>query len=281
VYHKAVDNGELDALYELGLLHYEAPHPHIVPKDTAKGHSLLTSAADQGHLNAQLQLGLIYERTSRYTLAEKWYTMASNQNNCEGKFRLGNFYHQNPSYRPHNLIEKQLDLRILNLISAAAKHGSLEAKARLSAIFRDGFRSITQNNVKAVQFAIDCINSDPDVKDDPSESSTQIAFHLGAGVLAAMAFDSAPMELTTVLGFKTGLEWFTFGSKHGNALCQLGLAQLYYRGLGGVEEDFALASFWVDKSFRQGNVKAAALLGKMQHRGVFVRPPESDIEDDE
>jgi TPR repeat protein len=64
-YRKAGLQGDLDALYELGMLHYEASLPHLVPKDTAKAIAtakaidLLTYAAERGHPEAKIQLGVI------------------------------------------------------------------------------------------------------------------------------------------------------------------------------------------------------------------------------
>lgn len=78
------------------------------------------------------------------------------------------------------------------------------------------------------------------------------------------------------LPFTTPLQWCTFGANRGNANCQFELAQMYYEGHGGVDQDYALASYWVDKAFVQGQKDAPGLVGKMQFRGVFVRPPEEE-----
>jgi TPR repeat protein len=183
---------------------------------------------------------------------------------------LAMFYYRTPNYTPTNLTEKQVDLRIVNLLSSAAKQGHLKSKSVLAALFQEGFRSIQRDLTKAIQFHTACINEDPDVHMNPSSSTTCACAFLGSIV------DQGHPGVKTVLGFTTPLEWVTFGAKHGDASCQYQLAEWYFEGKGGLDQDYALASEWLDRVFRQNQPMASALLGKMQHRGVFVRPPESE-----
>lgn len=271
-YRKAADNGEAVAQWDLGQLHYRAPFPHIIPKDTAKGIALMTSAAEQGLPDAQLYLGQLSEKARDYHSAEKWYTAASKgpSQGGEGKSRLAEFYFRTPEYLPPSTSEKQLDLRILSLYASGAKNGSLTAKLGLGLVFARGFRSIQRDRSKAIKFLVECVNDDPKILVEPAASTTQACALLGV----------LDPGCKTVLGFTTMIEWIAFGAKHGGEICQHLLADCYYEGKHGVKQDYPLASFWVDKSFRQGNQDAAALVGKMQFRRVFVRPPESDEEDE-
>ena len=49
-------------------------------------------AADQGHIHAQYNLGLMYDLglgvTQSYSEARKWYTLAANQGDGDAKERL-------------------------------------------------------------------------------------------------------------------------------------------------------------------------------------------------
>jgi TPR repeat protein len=79
----------------------------------------------------------------------------------------------------------------------------------------------------------------------------------------------------TTLGFTTPIQWYTFGAKHGDSVCQFRVAEAHYGGTHGLKQDYALASQWLDKCLKQDQLpEAVQLLVKMQQRGVFVRPRE-------
>jgi TPR repeat protein len=273
-FRKAIENGSNDAAYALGMLHYEGDYPHLVPKDTKEGLRWLTSAAEQGHIDAQTQLGLIFEKMGSDSRAEKWYTAAADQGGADEQYNLALFYRDTPEYLPDQMTAQQRGLKILHLLSTAASMGNLESKVCLGIISKNGFRSIQPDVKKSTQFFVDCINDDPDVKEAPSLAAAHACFFL------ASLPGSTLSTIKTSLGFTTPLEWFTFGATHGDSDCQYKIAEMYFEGSGGLSQDYALASFWVDKSFTQGNQDAAGLVGKMQHRGVFVRPP-SESEEEE
>jgi TPR repeat protein len=265
------------AQFELGRLHYDAPHPHIVPKDTKESIRLLTLAAQQGFVDAQIKLGEIHEQAHNNPLAEKWYTLAASLGNPEGSTMLALFYDENLDYLPPNLTQKQRDAKIVSLYSTAAAAGDLSAKFRLGMLLLDleGDRSTLADPIRAINLFADVINSSPDVQTDQNSVVAPTCYYLGHCAGARL---SDLLGIKTTLCFTTPLQWWTFGAKHGDRKCQYELANLYYEGQGGVKQDFALASYWLDKSINQGDTDAAALLGKMQHRGVFVPPPESDDE---
>jgi TPR repeat protein len=269
----AVDLGSARAAYELGSLHVSGEHPHIVPKDKDEGIRLMTFAAEQGLLQSQLWLGRFFEDARANSKAEKWYTAAAAQDSAEGKYQLACFYYGAPSYIPPTMTEKKIDLKILNNYSGAAKGGYLDAKLALYGLFLQGYRSIPKDHRKALTFLVGCVNSDPNLKSDPSAAT------LRACCLCGIALNSGiPHSLiNTPLGFTTALEWYTFGAEHGGAECQARLADIYYEGTHGIKQDYALASHWLHQCLKQGHhPDGVSLLGKMQHRGVFVRPPESD-----
>jgi TPR repeat protein len=78
-FRRAAAQGQADAQYALGRLHYEG---FIIPRDTLEMRQALAAAARQGHARAQLTLGVVYEYGlddigSDLTEALKWYELAA------------------------------------------------------------------------------------------------------------------------------------------------------------------------------------------------------------
>jgi TPR repeat protein len=274
LWRKALNLGSHQAAYFLGALHYDGDHPHIVPTNKQEGLRLLTIAAERGAHKAQIRLGFIYNKSGAHSQAEKWFTAASFD--AMGKYDLAKFYHTT-SYVPPKMTEKQADLKILNNYSLAAKSGVMAAKLDLAILFIEGFRSIPISHEKALTYLAMCINDDPHVKTQPSSAAVSACFYFG--LLAQVNFSFSRVKLC--MNFDHPHEWLDFGAKHGVRDCQLQLATMYYEGSDCLKQDYTLASYWLDKCLKQGHRQdSVSLLGKMQHRGVFVPPPESDEEDE-
>ena len=78
-FRRAAAQGNVDAAYALGRLHYEG---FIVPRDTAEMLSALAGAARQGDARALVTLGVVYEYgldniDPDLTQALKWYDLAA------------------------------------------------------------------------------------------------------------------------------------------------------------------------------------------------------------
>lgn len=72
------ENGEAQAQYQVGLLHYNG---HSVPQDTTLAIDWFSRAAEQNYGEAQFNLGILYERgdgaPQDYVQAFYWYMLAA------------------------------------------------------------------------------------------------------------------------------------------------------------------------------------------------------------
>ena len=85
LYHKAANQGDTEAQFNLGLTYKEGQEVQQDSKMAAKWYQ---KAAEQGHITAQFNLGLLYQdgkgvRQNR-TNAKEWYGRA-----CDGGLQLG------------------------------------------------------------------------------------------------------------------------------------------------------------------------------------------------
>ncbi len=87
------DQGDVDAQHNLGLM-YERGHG--VTQDHAVAVSWFRKAADQGFAAAQLSLGVLYENglgvPQDFTTAVSWYRKAADQGNTAAQLNLGIMY---------------------------------------------------------------------------------------------------------------------------------------------------------------------------------------------
>lgn len=276
LWRKAFDSGSPKAAYHLGKLHYHGTHPHIIPTNKQEGIRLMTIAAEgEKGYDAKLELALHYSRAGAPAQAEKWHLAA--QGSALGKFALATFYCGQRDYIPRGMTQKQADLKVVQLFTDAATEGYHHAKLALGMLHFRGFRSIPADGIKALPPLLSCLN-EPNLTTEPSRAALDAVFYL-----ATYAKDERFVKVLkgSALGFATPLEWYTFGAKHGHKECQYEIAKAYYEGSDGLKQDYALASHWLHQCLKQGHhQRGVELLGKMQHRGVFVRPPESDEEDE-
>ena len=87
------DKGEVDAQYNLGVMYDKGQG---VTRDYAVAVSWFRKAADQGFAAAQLSLGVLYENglgvPQDFTTAVSWYRRAADQGNTAAQFNLGVMY---------------------------------------------------------------------------------------------------------------------------------------------------------------------------------------------
>ena len=88
---------------------------------------MLEEAADQGHAEAQLNLGAMYGKgqgvAQDYSAAMKWYRMAADQGDAQAQCNLGNMYRQGQGV-PQNISEA---LRWLHKAQVQGDEGAKQA----------------------------------------------------------------------------------------------------------------------------------------------------------
>ena len=84
-YRLAADQGEVQAQYCLGMMYYRGEG---VPQDYVQAAKWYRLAADQGYAHAQANLGLKYSNgrgvPQDYVQAHKWYNLAAAQGDAVG-----------------------------------------------------------------------------------------------------------------------------------------------------------------------------------------------------
>jgi tetratricopeptide (TPR) repeat protein len=83
----AADQGQVQAQYNLGCIYDQESN-----LDEAKRY--LKLAADQGQVQAQYNLGCIYDQESNLDEAKRYWTLAANQGQVQAQYNLGVMYNQ-------------------------------------------------------------------------------------------------------------------------------------------------------------------------------------------
>ncbi|MBA2368272.1 MAG: sel1 repeat family protein [Candidatus Protochlamydia sp.] len=114
-YQIAADQGDMNSQHDLGLLY--AVGRGGVEKDIKKAFHYYELAADHGHVKAQLNLGFMYIEENNDANALKYLKLAADQSNSDAQFHLGIMYSIDPSKKN----EENLYIKL------AAGQGHLEA----------------------------------------------------------------------------------------------------------------------------------------------------------
>ena len=83
-------------------------------------------AADNGNIDAQNNLGVLYEEENKLELAEKYYKMAADKNNFDACYNLGIFYENQDKFE---LAEKYLKI--------CADNGGISSQYYLACMYEE------------------------------------------------------------------------------------------------------------------------------------------------
>jgi len=103
---------------------------HGVPRDFNEAAKWYRMAAEQGHADAQYNLGVVYERGAGRDIppdpqeAAKWYRMAAAQGNTDAQFNLGVLYSKGQGV-PLDLIQAYV---LFELASANGDADAIESR---------------------------------------------------------------------------------------------------------------------------------------------------------
>ena len=121
----AAQQGHADAQFNLGEVYSNGEG---APQDYAEAESWYRLAALQGHANAQFNLGVMYEDgqcvPQDYTEAEKWYRLAALQGNVDAQFNLGVMF-ENGQGVPQDYAQAHL---WFNLAATTGDASAIEAR---------------------------------------------------------------------------------------------------------------------------------------------------------
>ena len=133
-----------NALFLLGLKNLGEP------KDYKKAAECFRRAAEQGHVNAQYNIGIMYVRgkgvNQDYEEALKWLHKAAEQGNVNAQYNIGVMYERgngvNQDYK-----------EALKWYHKAAEQGKAEAQHNIGIMYADG-QGVPQDNKKAVKWLL-------------------------------------------------------------------------------------------------------------------------------
>ena len=196
-YLKAANQGHTQAQNNIGALYAQG---HGVDKDLAKAIEWYTKAANQGNMYAQNNLGAIYQYGNEVAIdmdkAIEWYTKAANQGMADAQWRLGNIYNNMKDYES-----------AFKWYLKAANQDHSNAQVNLGALYSDG-KGVPQD-------------------------------------------------------YKKAYEWYQKSAYQGNAYGQNNLGWLYEKGYG-VEQSFTKAAEWYQRAANKGHKAAANNLKRIQ-----------------
>lgn len=255
-FHKAAEQGHVEAQYLLGNCYYE----EMNYSEAAKWYQEI---AEQGHEDAQRYLADCYynigenfyygldENTEDYSEAVKWYRKAAELGHSEAQFSLGSCYYSGTG------IEED-DSEAVKWFSKAAVQGNASAQFLLGSCYESGI-GVEEDNSKAVKW----YQKAAEQNYAPAQYNLGECYYSGIGV---------------VEDYSEAVMWFRKAAEQDNADAQCSLGCCYYNG-DGVEQDYSKAVKWLRKAAKQGEDTAQFILGCCYYNGEGVQ--ENDMKAEE
>ncbi len=237
------DQGHANAQYNLGLKYYNGQG---VNKDYAEAVKWYRKAAEQGHAVAQSDLGFMYEAGMGVAQddaeAVKWYRKSAEQGYGFGQAGLGWMYEEGRGVA-------QDDAEAAKWYRKAAEQGYANAQNYLGVMYAKG-RGVAQDDAEAVKW----FRKAAEQGNANAQNNLGTMYAKGRGV----AQDDAE-----------AVKWFRKSAEQGHASGQYSLGVMYNNGQG-VNKDYAEAAKWYRKSAEQGHASAQSRLGCMYQYGIRV-----------
>jgi TPR repeat protein len=189
-------------------------------KDYETAHRLILPLAEQGGVEAQSKLGLMYFKgygvPQDYNEAVKWYRLVAEQGDADAQFNLGLMY-----LRGQGVAEDQT--KAVKWFRLAAEKRNADAQLRLGMMYEVGY-GIPQDYKEAVKWYR--------LAAEQGLAAGQIELGLmyekGKGVLQ---------------DYQEAVRLYRLSAEQGNASAQYNLGGMYYKGKG-VSPDYVLAHIW-------------------------------------
>jgi TPR repeat protein len=307
-YEQAASNGDVSCMYNLGTIYNYLKKDKTLAKTwNEKGHALgyidctinlatiyyndkeykkaveyYTKAAEQGLLNAQTQLGILYLNSEHvetdYEKAVKWSTKAAEQGDSIGQTLLAVCYYDGKG------VEKDYK-KAVEWLSKAAEQGQANAQTYLALRYYGG-EGVEKDYKKAVEWLSKA--AEQGLAD--AQTYLGIRYYNGEGVEKdykqavqwwSKAAEQGLADAQNYLGlryysgegvekdYKQAVEWLSKAAEQGQANAQTYLALSYYGG-EGVEKDYKQAVEWWSKAAEQGHAQAQNYLGIRYYNGEGV-----------
>ena len=210
------------------------------------------NAAEQGHADAQFELGNIYYfgiwLTQDYTEAVRWYRAAAERGLAEAQYNLGVMYSNGYGViRDYSMAERWY--------RAAAEQGDLRSKILLGLMLSYGTK-IEQNLEEALQLFRTAANY----------GMADAQYYLGWLLSDELISDD---QNVNHINFLEALHWLRRSADQGNTSAMLDIARLYFLGKG-VMQDYSETVYWYLQAAVNGSARGQSYLGRMYENGMGV-----------
>jgi TPR repeat protein len=242
-FRRAADQGHVSAQFDLGLMYATG---RGVAKDDSEAVKWYRKAADQGHASAQYSLGLAYDTGEGVAKDEaeavKWFRKAADQRHVSAQLKLGVMYATGRG------VAKD-DSQAVKWYRKAADQGVASAQFLLGLMYADG-KGVAKDDSQAVKW----------YRKAADQGVARAQFFLGMMYADGEGVAKDDSE---------AVKWYRKAADQGLAEAQFNLGQNYRRGEGAAKDE-AEAVKWFRKAADQGNAMAQAVLGLMYADGEGV-----------
>ena len=257
-------------------------------RPAAAGVTALRASAEQGNVDAQFNLGVMYATgegvPQDYVEAGAWYRLAAEQGDAIAQFNLGVMYAEGYGV-PQDAAEAVAWYRL------AAERGAHDAQTNLGGMYAEG-RGVSQDAAEAVAwFRLAAEQGDADAQTNlgtmyadgrgvPQNDVEAVVWHrLAAEQGHANAQNNLGVSCATGNGvpqdYDEAVAWFRLAAEQGHADAQNNLGVSCATG-NGVPQDAAEAVAWHRQAAEQGHADAQFNLGVSYATGEGV--PQDNVE---
>ena len=168
LWKQLAEQGNVEAQYNLGVIYY---HGQEVPQDYKEAVRWFRLSAEQGNADAQTDLGSMYANGTGvlqdYKEAVKWYRLAAEQGDALAHFNLGSMYHEGQGV-PQDYKEAVKWYRL------SAEQGYAQAQKELGLLYFKGEGVLQDYALAHMWFNICAAGEKDDWKEDCMEARTRV-----------------------------------------------------------------------------------------------------------
>ncbi|MDJ0820544.1 MAG: tetratricopeptide repeat protein [Paracoccaceae bacterium] len=256
----AAQQGDPQHLFDLAATLEKAPE---TPEVMARVAALYQQAADAGHLEATVSLGLLYQNgtgvAQDYTRARRLYEAAADQGHARAQNNLGLLY-----VRGHG-VPQDYD-RAFALFEAAAAQGLAQALTNLGVMYENGFGVAHDETRAAALYRQGGAGTrgtdgpvfvyDPRIVPPPTDAEglADLRADAQAGDPVAqfqLAWLLLQAETVPIANWRLAADLFKTMAEAGHAASMANLGLLYEQGRG-VPQDFVLGQMWLSLAVTAG-----------------------------
>lgn len=246
-FRDAAEKGSATKQYVLGLMYLH--HGKAVSKDDKDAQIWFRKSAEQGIVEAQLELGKLYEEgqliKQDYNEAIKWYRKAAEQGHVEAQAKLGSMYDvwgekEGITANPTESAKWYLK---------AAEQGDVHSAFRIGWSYRDG-NGVPKDSNEAIKWF---------------KKAAEQGDVMATTFLAAMYFNG----IGIIQDYTEASVWYRKAAEYGATDAIKTLGDMYYDGLG-VKQDYFEAVNWYKKAAIKGDSGAQVMLGRAYYLGRGV-----------